>query len=413
MIEKSARTRAPLVGARVTRCRRQSGVWFVAWVLSVAACTAGTSETGRPPSNQQPHLSSNQSSSGQPSSSQTNGDPPFTITPLGEFDRPWAAAFLPGTDYLAITEQGGELILRNQRNGKLSTVHGVPRVLDEGQGGLGDLVPAPGFDGAGNRTIYLTWVEAGPADTAGAVLGRAQLDLQAAELTGLQTLWRQPKVTGRGHFGHRIAFAPDGSALFLTSGERQKFTPAQDPKTSLGKVLRFPLTGTGAAAALGAPAIWTSGHRNGLGLAFDSAGRLWESEMGPRGGDELNLIEKGGNYGWPNASNGSHYDGRDIPDHRPGDGYVAPKVWWNPSISPSSLLIYSGDAFASWRGDAFIGALSGQSLIRVDLTGERARKADQWPMHARIRDVIQGPDGRLYLLEDGQGGRLLRLDPLS
>ena len=157
--------------------------------------------------------------------------------------------------------------------------------------------------------------------------------------------------------------------------------------------------------------IWTLGHRNPLGLAFDDAGRLWEIEMGPSGGDEVNLIERGNNYGWPRASNGSHYDGRDIPDHKPGDGFTAPKVWWNPSISPSSLMIYSGTAFPAWRGDAFIGALSDQALIRVHLDATNATKADQWPMENRIREVEQGPDGAIWLLEDGEGGRLLKLEP--
>jgi glucose/arabinose dehydrogenase len=158
--------------------------------------------------------------------------------------------------------------------------------------------------------------------------------------------------------------------------------------------------------------LFSLGHRNLLGLAFDGQGRLWNTEMGPQGGDELNLVTRGGNYGYPRVSNGSHYDGRDIPDHRPGDGFQAPAVWWNPSISPSSLMIYSGAMFPAWRGDAFIGALSGEALIRVDLDGANARKADQWPMGARIREVEQAPDGAIWLLQDGDsGGRLLRLTP--
>ena len=158
--------------------------------------------------------------------------------------------------------------------------------------------------------------------------------------------------------------------------------------------------------------VWTLGHRNLLGLAFDGGGRLWEVEMGPMGGDEVNLIQRGRNYGWPRASNGSNYDGSDIPDHRPGDGFEPPKVWWNPSISPSGLIIYSGAMFPQWRGDAFLGALSGEALIRVHLNGETASKADQWPMGARIREVEQAPDGAIWLLQDGpSGGRLLRLTP--
>ncbi|MEO6433304.1 MAG: PQQ-dependent sugar dehydrogenase, partial [Sphingomicrobium sp.] len=146
-----------------------------------------------------------------------------------------------------------------------------------------------------------------------------------------------------------------------------------------------------------------------LGLAFAPDQRLWESEMGPRGGDELNLIRPGRNYGWPKASNGSHYDGRDIPDHRAGDGFEPPKVWWNPSISPGGLLIYSGSRFPGWTGDALVPALSGQALIRIDIEGDKATKAEQWVMNARIRAIDQGPDGRLFILEDG--GRLLELTP--
>ena len=156
---------------------------------------------------------------------------------------------------------------------------------------------------------------------------------------------------------------------------------------------------------------WSWGHRNLLGLAFAPDGRLWETEMGPRGGDEVNLILRGRNYGYPRASNGSNYDGVDIPDHRPGDGFEAPKVWWNPSISPAGLIIYSGDLFPQWKGDALFGALSGQALIRVDIDGDKARKADQWDMGHRIREVAQGPRGEVYVLEDGPGARLLKLTP--
>lgn len=231
-------------------------------------------------------------------------------------------------------------------------------------------------------------------------------------------IWRQqPKTSGSGHFGHRLAFSSDGQYLFVSSGERQKFDPAQDLGTNLGKIVRLTPDGTPApgnpwADRGGVTAqLWSHGHRNPLGLAFDAAGNLWSSEMGPRGGDELNLIEPGNNYGWPKASNGSHYDGRDIPDHRAGDGFAAPAVFWNPSISPSSLMIYSGSAFPQWQGDAFIGALSGEALIRIDLDGTTATLADTWGLNARIREVEQAPDGTIWLLEDAPSGRLLRLSP--
>ena len=283
-----------------------------------------------------------------------------------------------------------------------------------GQGGLGDVVLHPQF--ASNRLVYLSWAEEGEGGK-GAVVARARLsdDLGAPALESLEIIWRQsPRVDGNGHFGHRIAFGPDGM-LYISSGERQKFTPAQDMAQTLGKVIRLtdsggipadnPFAGQGGVTAQ----IWSLGHRNPLGLAFDADGRLWEMEMGPAGGDELNIVTRGGNYGYPIVSNGNHYDGRDIPDHAPGDGYIAPRLWWNPVISPGGLMIYHGTAFPAWRGDAFIPALSGTGLVRVDLDGENARQPDRWNLELRVRAVAQDPAGGIWLLEDGgrQGeGRL-------
>ncbi|MFL6749223.1 MAG: PQQ-dependent sugar dehydrogenase [Sphingomicrobium sp.] len=353
--------------------------------------------------------------------SDSSGARPFTVTEIADFSTPWAMAFLPGsgvplTNAALLTEREGRLWLIDVTNGKRTAVSGVPTVVVAGQGGLGDVMPHPDF--AGNRRVYLSFVEAGPNGTSGAALGYGTLDLSnpsSPALKGFKVIWRQrPKVTGDGHFSHRIAFGPDGY-LYLTSGERQKMQPAQDMNVNLGKVLRLtdegaPAPGNPFASRGGIAAeFWTIGHRNGLGLQFAPDGRLWESEMGPEGGDEINLIVPGKNYGWPRASNGSHYGGAEIPDHKPGDGYEAPKIWWTPSISPSALLIYSGNKFPRWKGDALVGALSGEALIRIDIDGDKARKADHWPMGERIRAVDQGPDGSVYLLEDK--GRLLRLDP--
>ena len=348
------------------------------------------------------------------------GDRPFTVSEVASFSSPWAMAFLPGsgvplTNMALLTEKEGKLWLVNVSNGRRTAISGVPNVVVAGQGGLGDVMPHPDF--AGNRRIYLSYVEAGQGGS-GAVLGYGTLDLSnaaAPALRDFKVIWRQqPKVSGSGHFSHRIAFGPDGF-LYLSSGDRQKMAPAQNFTGNLGKILRLthegqPAPGNPWASRGGVAAeFWTMGHRNVLGLQFAPDGRLWSSEMGPEGGDEVNLIVAGRNYGWPRASNGSHYGGGPIPDHKPGDGFEAPKLWWTPSISPGALLIYSGDKFPEWKGDALVGALSGEALIRVDIDGDKASKAENWPMGQRIRAVDQGPDGSVYLLEDK--GRLLRLDP--
>jgi glucose/arabinose dehydrogenase len=318
------------------------------------------------------------------------------------------------------------------------------------QGGLLDIAASPGF--AGDGLVYLTYSEPSPNSGSSLALARAHLTGigSAPRLEGLKVLWRDPAGGDGGQFGGRIAFAPDGQSLFLSSGERQRFTPAQDASQPLGKILHLTLEGKPAAgnpqagragaasvtvtdpprntvaakSALGrtiawpgvnaTPAeTWSNGHRNPYGLTFAPDGTLWETEMGPRGGDELNVILPGRNYGWPAVSDGDNYDGVPIADHRPADGFEAPKLYWNPSISPSSLLIYTGDRFPQWKGDGLIGALSGEALIHVRIRGTQASKAEQWDMGARIRAVDQGPNGAVYLLEDGDGGRLLRLDPVK
>lgn len=332
------------------------------------------------------------------------------IEEIGDLDEPWAMTFLPDGRAL-ITGRGGQLTLRGT-DGRTVEVDGVPDVVHAGQGGFGDIALAPDFEQS--RTVYVSWAEAGEGGS-GAAVGRATLNEESgtAQLDDLHVIWRQPKVGGRGHFAHRLAFSPDGTHLFVSSGDRQKMDPAQDLNTNLGKIVRLtpdgkaadgnPFADRGGAAV----EVWSYGHRNPLGLAFDDDGRLWVAEMGPQGGDEINLIREGANYGWPRVSNGSHYGGDEIPDHADGDGYEAPKVWWNPSVSPGSLMIYRGSMFPQWQGDAFVGALSGESLIRVDLDGAQADKGDQWELDQRIREVEEAPDGAIWLLTDA--GQVLRL----
>ncbi|MBK8437428.1 MAG: PQQ-dependent sugar dehydrogenase [Austwickia sp.] len=387
-------------------------LWIASACVLIAGCSAGPSPTGSSPTTTGPAASPTASST------RSSDGPPFTVTPHATFDEPWAMTFLPDGNAL-VTERGGALLLVDPAGGQRRTVTGTPEVAHGGQGGLGDIVLAPSYPT--DRGVYLTWAEAGAGGKIGAALGRARLVTgDQPRLEGLRVIWRQePKTSGTGHFSHRVAVSPDRHYLFLSSGDRQKLDPAQDLQVTLGKVLRLNLDGSPAAgnpfADRGGVStqIWSYGHRNPLGLAFDQGGNLWSSEMGPQGGDEVNLIERGKNYGWPRASNGSHYGGEDIPDHRDGDGYAAPRVWWNPSISPGSLMIYTGDTFPQWKGDAFVGALSGKALIRVDLSGKSATKGDQWDMGARIREVEQGPDGSVWLLEDAPAGRMLRLTPTN
>lgn len=347
----------------------------------------------------------------------TESDSPFEVEEVDTFDDPWAMEFLPGTDDLLVTERSGTLYLRDGETGDRVEVGGVPDVVVAGQGGLGDVVVGPSF--AEDGTVYLSWAEAGSGGS-GAAVGRAQLRTGegAASLEDLEVIWRQtPKVSGDGHFGHRIAVDPDGEHLFVTSSDRQAQTPAQDTSNTIGTIVRLTLDGEPApgnplADQGGASAeIWSWGHRNPLGLQFAPDGELWSSEMGPEGGDELNLVVEGANYGWPEASNGSQYGGGEIPDHTDGDGFEAPKAWWNPAISPGSLMIYSGDLFPDWTGDAFLGALSGEALVRVDLDGTTAGDDEIFEMGERIREVVEGPDGAIWLLEDAGAGRLLRLTP--
>ena len=342
-------------------------------------------------------------------------------TEVATFDQAWAMTFLDASNAL-VTTKPGKLYLVDTTSGTQREVTGLPKVTAGGQGGLGDIVLAP--DHATSGMIYLSFVESlDKGATRGAVVVRGKLDPVAATFSDMEIVWKQePKLPGKGHFSHRIAFGPAGSAhdgfMFITSGDRQKQKPAQDWTGNLGKVVRLKPDGTVPAdnpfqdKGEIAKQVWTTGHRNLLGIAFAPDGKLWTHEMGPRHGDEINLIEPGANYGWPVVSDGDNYNGTPIPDHSTDTSFNAPEASWVPAISPSGLVIYDGDTFADWKGDAFIGGLSSQALIRVDIDGTTAKEAERFEWDKRIREVEQGPDGALWVLEDKQG-RLLKLTPAS
>ena len=372
---------------------------------------------------------------------------PFTMTQVATFNLPWRIAFLPDGRML-VTEKVGPIWLVTDKGTKIS-VGNVPTVLYQGQGGMFGAYLSPTY--ATDHSIYLTYAEPGDYGSSLA-LARARLVTGDgwAGLEGLQVLWRDmPKGKG-GQFGAQIAFSPDGQYLFLTVGERQRMTPAQDPDSALGKILRLTLDGkpapgnpmagkTGKASvplidpprdteeAKTAPVVstytftgpnltpaetWSSGHRTPYGLAFAPDGKLWEMEHGPRGGDELNLIEPGKNYGWPLVSYGVNYNGVPIPSHDTRNDLTKPVIYWTPVIAPGSLTFYNADMFPKWKGSALIGGMGSMTLNRITFDGKGgATPAERWSVGHRIRDVEVGPDGALWMLEDSPTGGLFRVTP--
>lgn len=330
------------------------------------------------------------------------------------FNEPWAMTFLPTGDLL-VTEKKGTLLLVDLDDGSKVAVKGVPEVAYGGQGGLGDVILHPQYQE--NHWIYLSYAEQDRSGKKGAVVVRAQLISGSAkpQLENLEVIWRQiPKVSGSGHYSHRLAFSPDGK-LFITSGERQKQTPAQSWTQNLGKVIRLNADGSVPSdnpfqdKGELAKTFWSLGHRNLLGIAFDKQGQLWTHEMGPRHGDEFNLTIGGDNYGWPIVSWGDQYSGIPIADHDSRPEFNPPEAYWVPTVAPSGLIIYSGAMFPKWVGNAFIGGLKSKSLLRIKIEGDRAEEAERFIMGKRIREVEQGPKGAIWVLEDKNGGRLLRL----
>ncbi len=373
---------------------------------------------------------------------------PFTMTTVSTFELPWRIAFLPDGRML-ITEKVGPVWLVTQ-DGQKMPLRNTPPVYWQGQNGMMGVFVSPHY--ATDQKIYLTYVE--PGDYGGGLaLARAKLTPAStfARLDNFEVLWRQMPRGKGGQAGAQIAFSPDGQYLFLTVGDRQRMTPAQDPNQPEGKILRLTLDGkpapgnpnfdkTGAATiplidpptdteaaktakvvstyTFSAPNMtlaetWTSGHRTPYGMAFSPTGELWEVEHGPRGGDELNLIEKGKNYGWPLVSYGQNYNGVPIPNPDTRPDLAKPVLYWVPVIAPGNLMFYRGtQTFPQWNGNGFITGLATMALQRVIFDGHGgAKTAERWNVGHRIRDVEEGPDGSLWMLEDANPGALIHVTP--
>lgn len=341
---------------------------------------------------------------------------PFTSTAITDHTEPWAIAFLPD-DRILVTERRGNLILVDPATKSKGTITDVPAVAYGGQGGLHDVALHPEY--AENSIVYISYAESGTGGAGGAV-ARATLTLDAnggGALSGLEVIWRHSQKAGGGlQFACRLLFGPDG-ALWISSGEINQMTPAQDMTGNLGKMIKLYDNGTAFAdnpfASQGEvqAQIWSLGHRNPLGIDWDAEGGLWEVEMGPMGGDELNLIQPGANYGWPLVSEGQHYDGRAIPAHNTRPEFEPPKAFWVPVISPAGLIIYKGDLFSDWKGNAIITGLTSQAIVRVTITGDTATEAQRFPMGRRMRGIREDKDGAIWVIEDGPGGQLLKLTP--
>ena len=353
---------------------------------------------------------------------------------LAKLSEPWGMGFLPD-GRLLVTEKPGRL--RIFADGKLSEpVGGLPKIDYYQQGGLLDVEIDPGF--SGNQLVYIYYVEAAEIQPKGArdpgdkrfgeyndttdvmlkggAVARGRLD--GNSLRDVKVIWRQyPKTIGRGHFGGRLVFAADGK-LFITSGDRMRFEPAQDPSNNLGKIVRINPDGSipkdnpfinrrGAR-----PDIWSMGHRNPLGSAINpSTKKFWMHEMGPWNGDEINISDPAKNYGWPTVSNGNNYDGSKIPDHPARPQFSPPAYYWHPAISPSGMTFYTANLLPEWNGNLLLGGLSSESLFRLTLEGNVIKSEERIFLQKRIRDVVQAPDGSVWLLTDYKDGELLRVRP--
>lgn len=351
---------------------------------------------------------------------------------VATFDKPWAIAMLPDGRMLVSQRSASGALWLVSADGTKKAVGGLPQSI-----GVLDVKLAPDY--ASTRQIFITYMV---EDRAALRVGRAKDEptlfpqrMEAAhavlgngttgpELSNVVTFFRQdPAIVafdGSGEPGGRMAFSPDGRYLFLTSGDRQELDASFlfDLSNTLGKILRFnrdgsiPADNPFAASATAKKEIWTIGHRNQYGLAFTRDGLLWSAEMGPKGGDELNVVKPGLNYGWPAVSNGDNYVGPPIPDHAPGDGYEAPVISWTPVIAPAGMIVCKGKLFADWSGDILLTGLQSRGIVRVRPMGTTATEVQRIDLGTRIRDIAEAPDGALWILTDGVTGELRRLSPL-
>lgn len=337
----------------------------------------------------------------------------YKVEQVAQFNEPWAITTL-NDGRLLITERKGKLQLFDPKTKKKIEVKGIPQVAYGGQGGLGEVALHPDF--AKNRWVYLSYAEQGQGGY-GAVVIRGKLNLNQAipQLTQIERIWTQvPKFSGQGHYAHRIVFGSDGK-LWISAGERQQFNPAQDMQSNAGKIIRLnddgsiPADNPFMTQGKIAQQVWSLGHRNPLGMAFDPKGQLWVIEMGPKGGDELNKIVKAKNYGYPLVSNGDHYDGKPIPDHSTRPEFEAPALDWTPVISPSDLMFYTANVFPKWKDKAIATGLSSKAIVIVDTNQTPVKEVQRLDMKERIRGVAQAQDGSLWVIQDGSQAGLLKM----
>ena len=337
------------------------------------------------------------------------------IKKIALFDEPWALTFINENDLLVSTKKGKLWLVK--KDGTKFLIDGLPDITYGGQGGLGDILPHPDF--SQNSLLYLSFVASeNNGITRGAKVIRAKLENR--KLLNHQLIWEQlPLTTGRGHFSHRLAFGPVGSPhngmLFISSGDRQIMDRAQTLDNNLGKIIRLhddgriPNDNPFKEMGFIANTIWSFGHRNILGISFAPNNKLWANEMGPLHGDELNLISKGANYGWPLVSEGNHYNGKHIPSHSTNEKFTPPVRFWVPTIAPSSLAFMPIEEANKWSGNAFISGLKSKSIFRLVMANDQVIQSERFSMGKRVRAVTIGPDLDLWAIEDGGNASLLKI----